>query len=394
MLNFVTAYLGGTHGTAKSACDFLWAMLRNERAVCVQTPDTVRIPDNIAFEFGNRLHHLTTAGELHSPLRPSRWYQRIPRQIATKAHVRLLRSHDPVIVNGWASIDFWKQVSSQYHGTKTIIVREGPSYFKMTKHTPSPEEVAGVLAEFDSMVFVSRLVGQEWLQHSALSQKHTYVLPNCCKEEEILRVQKTDRDALREELGYASDELVCICPSRLEHAKGQDLIIDVIPKILEAVANIRFVFLGAAPGESGEQFVNSIANLERCEWIREKPSATDYIYASDILLFPSRTEAMPRTVLEAMATGMPIIASRVGGIPELITDGDSGILFSVGDENALHANILRLATSAETRQRLAESAHSRYWSTFSRAQQIANIKDILESLKRSKATRRLVDSPS
>ena len=82
----------------------------------------------------------------------------------------------------------------------------------------------------------------------------------------------------------------------------------------------------------------------------------EMIAACDILVLPSFMEGLPIVLMEAMALGVAVIASRVAGIPELVVDGDSGLLFTPARWDELHAAIARLAGDAALRARLAEAA--------------------------------------
>jgi glycosyltransferase involved in cell wall biosynthesis len=82
------------------------------------------------------------------------------------------------------------------------------------------------------------------------------------------------------------------------------------------------------------------------------------IAASDILVLPSFMEGLPIVLMEAMALGTPVIASRVAGIPELVEDGRTGLLFTPSDWAALGACMRRLLDDAHLRERLAQNART------------------------------------
>ena len=88
---------------------------------------------------------------------------------------------------------------------------------------------------------------------------------------------------------------------------------------------------------------------------------------SNILIVTSETEGMPRSVLEAMALGKPVIATRVGGIPEVIRDGVDGILIDVGDDDAVAESLQRLE-NPDIRREMGLAAQQRIKANF-------NIKD-------------------
>ncbi|MCU4727198.1 glycosyltransferase family 4 protein [Halapricum hydrolyticum] len=79
-----------------------------------------------------------------------------------------------------------------------------------------------------------------------------------------------------------------------------------------------------------------------------------FYHEIDVLVLPSHTEGLPRVVLEAQATGTPVVATRVGGVPEVVEDGQTGLLCDAHDPDCLAAAIDRLATDGAERSRLAE----------------------------------------
>jgi glycosyltransferase involved in cell wall biosynthesis len=82
----------------------------------------------------------------------------------------------------------------------------------------------------------------------------------------------------------------------------------------------------------------------------------EFFRRSDIFVLPTYAEAMPMSVIEAMAAGLPVISTRVGGIPELIEDGVDGILFAPGDVGALAEKISFLLNNKDTRIKIGKKA--------------------------------------
>jgi len=98
--------------------------------------------------------------------------------------------------------------------------------------------------------------------------------------------------------------------------------------------------------------------------VGKQPRIVDYLSASDVLLLPSDQESFGLAALEAMACEVPVIASRVGGLPEVVTDGETGFLSPVGDVDKMAGDAARLLSNDKLRQefgrRARESAISRY----------------------------------
>src|SRR5829696_8032210 len=103
---------------------------------------------------------------------------------------------------------------------------------------------------------------------------------------------------------------------------------------------------------------------EQCSFVGKQPRIVDYLSASDVLLLPSEQESFGLAALEAMACEVPVIASRVGGLPEVVTDGETGCLSPVGDVDKMAEDAARLLANEELRRemgrRARESAISRY----------------------------------
>src|ERR1700752_4411763 len=103
---------------------------------------------------------------------------------------------------------------------------------------------------------------------------------------------------------------------------------------------------------------------DRCSFVGKQPRIVDSLSASDVLLLPSDQESFGLAALEAMACEVPVIASRVGGLPEVVTDGETGYLSAVGDVDKMAADAARLLSDQKLRremgQRARQSAIDRY----------------------------------
>jgi len=95
-----------------------------------------------------------------------------------------------------------------------------------------------------------------------------------------------------------------------------------------------------------------------CSFVGKQPNIVDYLCASDVLLLPSEQESFGLAALEAMAVQVPVIASRVGGLPELIDDGETGYLSPVGDLDNMADNAVRLLNDAKSRKEMGKRARA------------------------------------
>lgn len=161
----------------------------------------------------------------------------------------------------------------------------------------------------------------------------------------------------RTELGVAADSfLVLHVGSMISEQKGQQYLIEALAKIPTG-ENVTFLFAG----EGGKkkfllEYAKKLGVAHRVIFLGKRRDIKDLMYASDVFVFPSLWEGMPNALLESMAAGLPVIASYAGGIPEVIRDGESGILVESKDIEGIGRAILRLKKDPDFRKRLARYA--------------------------------------
>jgi glycosyltransferase involved in cell wall biosynthesis len=103
------------------------------------------------------------------------------------------------------------------------------------------------------------------------------------------------------------------------------------------------------------------------ELLGARDDVAEQLARADVFVLSSRSEGLPMAILEAMAAGLPVVATDVGGIPELVADGETGLLVPPGDADALAAALQRLVADAELRRRLGDAARARVEERFSLA---------------------------
>lgn len=122
--------------------------------------------------------------------------------------------------------------------------------------------------------------------------------------------------------------------------KGQMLIIGLARRLRERCPDAVFVLVGSGADEG--RLRAAAAGLDNLRFAGQVDNVGDYLAAFDLFLYPSRHEGLGSILLDAMAQGLPVLASNAGGIPEVIADGVNGLLFPAGDAGALEAAFLRL----------------------------------------------------
>ncbi|MGH7726570.1 MAG: glycosyltransferase family 4 protein [Candidatus Eiseniibacteriota bacterium] len=156
---------------------------------------------------------------------------------------------------------------------------------------------------------------------------------------------------------------------RVGPAKGTDLLLEAIAHTSAAASAPRIVGTLVGAGETPEAFEAAAAHpLVRAGTVELRgPLGEERLreYASaDVFVLPTLADSFPVVILEAMATGLPVIASRLGAIPWILEDGAAGVLVPAGDGEALAEALGRLAASPEDRRRLGARARERQQASF------------------------------
>jgi glycosyltransferase involved in cell wall biosynthesis len=186
---------------------------------------------------------------------------------------------------------------------------------------------------------------------------------------------------LRQELGLYPKSLVVLTVARLHPQKGHRYLIEAIPQILRDFPQARFLFVGE--GALAEVLVSQVSQTNLDKYIRflgVRQDIPQLLAISDLFVLPSLWEGLPNSVLEAMAAGVPVIATDVDGTPELIGDGRTGLLVPPADPDALEEAICRLLRDESLRTALAEAARQRVEREFSCDVNLCSFVDLYQSL--------------
>lgn len=215
-----------------------------------------------------------------------------------------------------------------------------------------------VLRSFDRVVVVSDAVGAI-LRHSGMSERKLRTIANGV---EVERFQGTQPSLKSSSSTFSLVGFV----GRLVPGKGADVLLRAAPRVLSRYPNSRFVLVGDGPARRElESLASQLGVTDRVLFAGVREDMPQVYRSFDLLVLPSFCEAMPMCVLEAMAAGKPVIATRVGAVPKLIEDDETGILIEPGDVAGLSAAILNLLEDPQRAHRLGKSGQTRATEQFS-----------------------------
>jgi N-acetyl-alpha-D-glucosaminyl L-malate synthase BshA len=240
-------------------------------------------------------------------------------------------------------------VITTLHGTDITLVGADRSYLPITKYA---------LEQSDGVTAISNYLKQATIEHFAFDRIE--VIPNfVCPDEYKPKIDCDLRAALS-----PNDEPIMVHVSNFRPVKRPVDCVEILARVLKKT-RARLVMVG-----DGSELTNCVHRArclgisDNCVFVGKQPNIVDYLCASDVLLLPSEQESFGLAALEAMAVQVPVIASRVGGLPEVVDDGETGFLSPVGDVDKMADDAVRLLSDKKLRREMGKqarvSATSRY----------------------------------
>jgi glycosyltransferase involved in cell wall biosynthesis len=179
------------------------------------------------------------------------------------------------------------------------------------------------------------------------------------------RFDRAPDAAFRSVFGISEGDRVVVNVAHFADHKGQRYLVEAAPLILRDLP--RTVFLLIGEGElrlSLMTLARELGVADRVLFPGFLANVHEYLGSADLFVMPSHMEALGTAALEAMAAGLPVVASRVGGLPEIITAGRDGLLVPPRDPNALAHAVVRMLRDDGLRQRLASEGRKRVRAKF------------------------------
>lgn len=188
-------------------------------------------------------------------------------------------------------------------------------------------------------------------------------------------------EGLHDEFGIPSDALVVGNVGRLLERKGQFDLLAAWPDVEAAIPNAHCLLVG--DGDARDALEGRIDDLGCRDSVHLAGTRNDVpalLDLMDVFAFPSHHEGLPGALLEAMAAGLPIVASAIPGNEELVTHGENGLLVPPADPDALGDAIRTLATDAERARALADQAQTDAYERYSHESMVSEFESFYESI--------------
>ena len=174
-----------------------------------------------------------------------------------------------------------------------------------------------------------------------------------------LDISSIDRADARTKLGLDEKNIFLLSIGRLTYQKGHEFLVQAISKIIRRFPNARAGICGEGPLRAQlESQILELGLSDHVKLLGARDDVSPLLAAADIFVLPSRWEGLSRALMEAMAAGLPVVATSVDGVKDLITDGVHGLLVPPEDSEGLEKSILQLLTDPQMRKRMGAAAQA------------------------------------
>lgn len=239
------------------------------------------------------------------------------------------------------------------HGTDITLVGIMPSYYEITRFSIEKSDAVTAVSEF-----LRRETISEFRIEHPIEVIHNFV------DVDLFRIQENPC-AARARLS-PKGERVLMHISNFRKVKNLPIVLQVFSEVLKHVP-ARLALVGDGPErEATERQADEMGILGRVDFLGDQESIADILPAADVFLLPSQHESFGLAALEAMACGVPVVGSRIGGLPEVIVHEETGFLCDPSDVACMTAIILGLFNDEDHRRAIGRAARARAVREFNR----------------------------
>lgn len=256
-------------------------------------------------------------------------------------------------------------VVTTLHGTDVTLVGNDPSYLETTRWA---------VISSDAVTAVSDWLKRKTVEQLCVEETPIDVIPNFIEPERYEAVRHLPGARRWARPG----EKILIHVSNFRPIKRVMDVLEVYLKVREKIP-ARLLFLGDGPDRAKvESRCREVGCCDGVVFLGNHPAVEEILNGADLFLLPSAGESFGLAALEAMACEVPVIAAAAGGVPEVIEEGVDGLLFPVGDVDAMARGALELLADPERHRAFARRGRERAIARFSEAAIVARYRELYE----------------
>ncbi len=293
-----------------------------------------------------------------------------------------LREHDVGVVHVHQCTPMFQAMLARFPGRQPPLL--------LTEHgrhhpdLPSRKRAVAhrlLLGSRDRLVAVGEATRKALIDNEGLPADRVEVIYNGVDLSKFNGIASNVRAEVREELALAADDFVVTLVARLDPIKDHSTALATLRRLRATVPTAKLLVVGDGSERANIEAAIAGENLQDSViMLGTRGDVPRLLAASDVFLLTSIGEGIPLTIIEAMAAGVPVVSTNVGGICEMIAHGESGFLHDVGDAQGLAQSITTLHHDAALRDRVTTAARERAFAVFSRQQMLGSYARIYEEL--------------
>ncbi len=358
--------------------------------------DPERIQSTVVTVYSNATHWLEPITALGVPVVPLNCtsVREIPNGISTLR--RWLRANKPDLIHShlWAA-NIIGRVAGRLTGTPVISSVHNPdhepeSWADGAEVSLNKRRIAKLLdrwtahAGSDRLIAVSNYVKQSANRHLGVSLESIDLVYNPIDTDLLHRPSDSNREELLRACGLPADSVILLNVARVSPQKGLIYALRALPEILQRYPSAHLVSVGATTDppwlEQLKREAEALGVTDHLHMLGSRRDVIDFLRACDVFIFPSLYEGLGIALIEAMAAGCACVASAAGPIPEVVSDGEDGVLVPPGDPQAIAVAVCRLLDDESLRERLGAAATLSAFSRFQPQKSADALTKIYESV--------------
>jgi len=331
-----------------------------------------------AEQLGSVVHSLGAPRRSGSP--QAVFYARVARRVVD--YVALCRRERYDIVDAWLYLGYSMAAVTRPMSRVPVLIAGRRSLSAFKAEFGFVERAADDLARRSADIIVanSRAVADDVVRREGVDPARIRIIRNGV--ELPPPTDESRRRAARAELGVGTDGPVVGCVGTFKRGKGQDRVVTAMAEIARGRPDAWLVFVGDGPERAAVEGQARAAGLERVRFSGPVPDARTLYDGFDLVVSASDAEGLPNVLLEAGAAGRPIVATAAGGTPEIVMDGETGLLVPVGAVDGLGVAMMRLLDEPTLAERLGRAAREHVGRSFGLARFVSETAALYEEMAR------------
>ena len=286
-------------------------------------------------------------------------YQTMRRQLK---FVRDLRREQIQVVHAYGFYPNLFAIWPAALGTKSVTIASVRDMGVFTDRHKLKSLGQAMACRVADCIIANSYAVRDWLANQGLGRYDIQVIPNGIRMPEPRR--EDEPSPIRKEFGIDSKCPLIGVVGRLVRTKGLEFFLEAAATIASRYPTVRFLIVGESNIEPPyrlelEKRARNLNLTGRLIFTRQRSDVPQIMREIDISVQPSLSESFSNTLLESMANGLPVVATSVGGNPEVVTDGKNGILVPAADAAALSRAMAQLLESADLAHRLGQAARDK-----------------------------------